>query len=104
MMLDTYIFDLRRKALSFPASWGGISFEDIALKSAFLKEIEGHKVIVKKDKDGQHLFIHKEGEKGQGNEGDNKGEDKGEEDGEEYEEVEVEEEVEEEVAEGAEQK
>ena len=53
IMLDSYIFDLRTKKLIYPGS----EEEDSAFKKAFLHEIKGHKVILKKDKDGQHLFI-----------------------------------------------
>ncbi|MBR6411681.1 MAG: hypothetical protein IKS41_00780 [Alphaproteobacteria bacterium] len=63
IMLDSYIFDMRTKTLSYPGLPGSAHGEDTAFKDVFLKEIEGHKVILKKDKDGQHLFIRKEGEK-----------------------------------------
>ena len=62
IMMDSYIFDMRTKTLSYPDQEND-SEADTAFKEAFLKEIEGHKVILKKDKDGQHLFIRKEGEK-----------------------------------------
>ena len=62
IMLDTYIFDLRTKKLTYPAS-GFRTEEDKAFKKAFLREIKGHKIIFKKDKTGQHLFIRKKNEK-----------------------------------------
>jgi len=65
IMLDSHIFDMRTKTLSYPGAGPSDTKteEDTEFKKAFLKEIEGHKVILKKDKDGQHLFIRKEGEK-----------------------------------------
>ncbi|MBR6412086.1 MAG: leucine-rich repeat protein [Alphaproteobacteria bacterium] len=65
IMLGMHVFDMRTKTLSYPAAVkpGAITGEDTEFKRVFLKEIEGHKVILKKDKEGQHLFIRKEGEK-----------------------------------------
>ena len=62
LMLDTYIFDMRTKTLNTPKS-RHVSLETSAFEEVFMKEIEGHKVILKKDSEGQHLFIRKEGEK-----------------------------------------
>ena len=61
IMLDSHIFDLRTKKLTYPGPQRN-GEEDTAFKKAFLEEIKGHKVILKKDKNGQHLFIRKEGE------------------------------------------
>ena len=65
IMINSYVFDMRTKTLSYPGagSSGRKTEEDTEFKRVFLKEIEGHKVILKKDKDTQHLFIRKEGEK-----------------------------------------
>ncbi|MBR6412941.1 MAG: leucine-rich repeat domain-containing protein, partial [Alphaproteobacteria bacterium] len=65
IMLGSHIFDMRTKTLSYPGALYTFikTEEDTEFEKAFLKEIEGHKVILKKDKDGQHLFIRREGEK-----------------------------------------
>ncbi|MBR6412250.1 MAG: leucine-rich repeat protein, partial [Alphaproteobacteria bacterium] len=66
IMLDTFIFDMRTKELTYPGSPAGqkpSSEEDLELKKVLLQEIGDHKVIFKKDKEGHHLFIRKEGEK-----------------------------------------
>ena len=66
IMLDTFIFDMRTKELTYPGSPPGqkpSSEEDLELKKVLLQEIGDHKVIFKKDKEGHHLFIRKKGEK-----------------------------------------
>ena len=63
IMLDTHIFDLRTKKLIYPTDRFFRNEEDTTFKKVLLGEIKGHKVIFKKDKNGQHLFIRKEGEK-----------------------------------------
>jgi len=67
IMLGSHIFDLRTKELNYPGSsrtdGNDQGEEDIEFKKVFLKEIEGHMIILKKGENGQHLFIHKEGEK-----------------------------------------
>ena len=62
IMMDTYIFDLKTKAFSYPLN-EEITEEDTTFKEVFSQELAGHKVILRKDKEGQHLFIRKEGEK-----------------------------------------
>ena len=62
LILDSYIFDMRTKTLEYPIPEEN-SDADKAFKKVFLKEIEGRSVIIKKEKNEQHLFIHKEGEK-----------------------------------------
>ncbi|MBR6411680.1 MAG: hypothetical protein IKS41_00775 [Alphaproteobacteria bacterium] len=66
IMMDSYIFDMRTKKLFSPSlatlwkpEWGPVPESE----EPFIKEMEGHKVILKKDKEGQHIFIRKEGEK-----------------------------------------
>ena len=66
-MINSHILDLKTKTLTYPGAISdekNKSAEDTEFKKAFLKEIEGYDIAIKKDREGyQHLYIHKEGQK-----------------------------------------